>query len=158
MLRAGSDAWARASARERALAAIAAAVVVAGVAYAWLWQPMRADTVRLERDLPRERAVLAAAQAQAADLVAIAKAPATPRGPLVPAIERALAEHGVRADAGTLDEKDGRVRVNLGAVRFDALVALLDTLARGAGVRVVDAMLTQRVEPGQVRAELVLAR
>lgn len=158
MLQATTDAWTRASARERRLVVLAALVVLGGAAYAWAWQPMSADTARLARDLPRERAMLAAAQAQAADLVALAKTPAAPHGPLGPAIERALAEHGVRPDAGALDDKDGRVRVNLAAVRFDALVPLLDALARSSGVRVIEATVTQRVEPGQVRAELVLGR
>jgi len=158
MLRAAGDAWARASSRERRLLVIALLVVVGGLGWAWVWQPLLADTARLARDVPRERAVLAAARAQAADLAALEKAPAAVRGPLVPAIERAVAERGLRSDAGALEEKDGRVRVNLGAVRFDALVPLLDALAREPGARVVEGTVTQRVEPGLVRAELVLAR
>lgn len=158
MLRAAADGWARASTRERRLIALAALVVLGGAGYAWVWQPMVADTARLVRDLPRERTVLAAAQAQAAELVSLAKAPAAPRGPLRPAIEHALAAHGIRPDAGALDEKEGRVRVNLAAIRFDALVPLLAALAQGSGIRVIEATLTQRVEPGQVRAELALGR
>ena len=102
--------------------------------------------------------MLAAARAQAADLVALQKAPPRRRGPMLPAIERSVAERGLRADAGALDEKDGRVRITFAAVRFDALVPLLDALAQGAGVQVIDASLAQRVEPGMVRAEFVLAR
>ena len=158
MLRAAGDAWARASSRERRLVAIAAVVVAVGLGWAWVWKPMEADLARLARDVPRERAMLGTARAQAADLAALEKAPAAVRGPLLPAIERAVAERGLRSDAGSLDEKDGRVRVNLGAVRFDALVPLLEALARDAGVRVVEGTVTQRVEPGLVRAELVLAR
>lgn len=158
MLRAAGDTWARASTRERRLIVAAAIVVVGGLGWSLLWKPIEADTARLARDVPRERAVLAATRAQAADLAALEKAPAAVRGPLLPAIERAVAERGLRGDAGALEEKDGRVRVNLGSVRFDALVPLLDALAREAGVRVVEGTVTQRVEPGLVRAELVLAR
>lgn len=158
MLRAATDAWARASSRERRLVVLAAIVVLAGGGWAWLWQPMQADVARLSRDLPRERAVLASSRAQAADLLALEKAPAAARGPLVPAIERALAERGLRADAGALDDKDGRVRVNLASVRFDALVPLLAALTRDGGLHVIEATVTQRVEPGLVRAELVIAR
>jgi len=158
MLRAANDFWARASSRERTLLAIAAVVVAGGVGYAGVWQPMRADIDRLHRDLPREHALLAAARAQAADLIALEKAAPAGRGPVVPALERALAERGLRADAGTLDEKDGRVRVNLAAVRFDLLVPLLDAVARETGLRVIESTLTQRVEPGLVRVELVLGR
>ena len=39
---------------------------------------------------------------------------------------------------------------------FDALVALLDTLQRGARIRAAELTATGRVEPGLVRAELVL--
>lgn len=158
MLRAAADAWARASTRERRLVVVAALVVLGGAGYAWLWQPMVADTARLSRDLPRERAMLAAARAQAAELVALAKTPVPPRGPLGPAIEHALAEQGLRPDGGVLDEKEGRVRVNLASVRFDALVQFLATLAQKSAVRVIEATVTQRVEPGLVRAELVLGR
>ena len=158
MLRAAADAWARASSRERRLVVLAAIVVVGGMGWTLLWQPMQADMTRLSRDLPRERAVLASARAQAADLLALEKSPPAARGPVVPAIERALAERGLRADAGAIDDKDARVRINLASVRFDALVPLLDALTRDAGLHVIEATLTQRVEPGLVRAELVLAR
>lgn len=149
--------WAQASRRERRLVVFAAVVVGGAAGYAWLWQPMLADTARLARDLPRERAVLHAAQAQSADLAALAQAAAASRGALVPVVEQTLAEHGLRPAAGGLEEAEGRVRLALAAVRFDALVPLVATLGR-RGVRVVEATLTQRVEPGQVRAELLLAR
>ena len=158
MLRAVADAWARASSRERRLIAVAGMVVLGGIGWTSLWQPMQADMSRLSRDLPRERTVLASARAQAADLLAVEKSPPAARGPMVPSIERALAERGLRTDAGAIDEKDARVRVNLASVRFDALVPLLDALSRDPGVHVVEATFTQRVEPGLVRAELVLAR
>jgi len=158
MIRAAADTWVRASLRERRMVVVAAIVVIGGLGWAWVWQPLVADTARLARDLPRERAVLAAARAQAADIVALDKAAASPRGPLVPSIERIVAERGLRAEAGPIDEKDGRVRLTFAAVRFDALVPLLAALTEGAGVRVTDATLAQRVEPGMVRAELALAR
>lgn len=158
MLRAAEDAWARASTRERRLFALAALVVLGGAGYAWLWQPMVADSTRLARDLPRERALLVAAQAQAAELVTLAKTPLPPRGPLRPAVEHAMAEHGLQPDAGALDEKEGRLRVTLASARFDAVVPLIATLARKSGVRVIESTITQRVEPGQVRVELLLGR
>ena len=46
----------------------------------------------------------------------------------------------------------------LDAVRLDALVGLVDDLARTAGLRVVEARLLARVEPGTVRAEMTLGR
>jgi hypothetical protein len=67
-------------------------------------------------------------------------------------------ERGLRPAVTALDVQDGRVRLTFAAVRFDALVALLDALARTDGLRAVDAVLAARVEPGTVRAELTLAR
>ena len=50
------------------------------------------------------------------------------------------------------------MRIVFADVGVDPLVALLDTLYRDAQLRVVEATLTARVEPGTVRAELTLAR
>jgi type II secretory pathway component PulM len=69
-----------------------------------------------------------------------------------------LAERGLRPAVTAIDVQDGRVRLTFAAVRFDALIALLDALARTDGLRAVDAVLAARVEPGTVRAELTLAR
>ena len=154
-----ADAWDRASRRERALIALAAAVVAFAVLWLWLWQPMTADIARLERDLPRTQAVLAAARAQADDVAALQRASARAKtGDPRAAVERVLAERSLRAAVGTLDAQDGRVRLGFPAVRFDALVGLLDTLAKSEGLRAVDATLTARVEAGTVRADVTLAR
>jgi type II secretory pathway component PulM len=154
-----AGAWDRASRRERALIALAAAVVAFAVLWLSLWQPMNADIARLERDLPRTQAVLAAARAQSDDLVALQRSSARAKtGDPRAAVERVLAERGLRAAAGTLDLQDGRVRLGFPTVRFDALVGLLDTLAKAEGLRAVDATLTARVEAGTVRADVTLAR
>jgi type II secretory pathway component PulM len=50
------------------------------------------------------------------------------------------------------------VSVAFGAIEFDALVGALEALQRDARLRVVEATIAARVEPGVVRAELVLAR
>ncbi len=151
--------WDRASTRERTLVLVATAFVVAAALWTWVWLPMRSDSVRLERDGPRDRLLLAAARAQAADLVATQRANAGgPAGDPRAAVERVLAERGLRGAAGTLDVQDGRVRLGFPAVRFDALVGFLDALATREGLRAVDATLTARVEPGTVRADLTLAR
>ncbi len=139
---------------------VAAAVVLAAAAgWTWLWQPMNADIARLSRDLPRAHGVLVAARAQASDLIALQRASGTGKsGDPRAALERVLAERNLRPAVTALDVQDGRVRLTFAAVRFDALVTLLDTLARTDGLRAVDAVLAARVEPGTVRAELTFAR
>ena len=61
----------------------------------------------------------------------------------------------MRVDA---EATEGAFRIVIDAAPFDALVHALDTLARDEGIRVADATVTARVEPGTVRAELALAR
>lgn len=152
-------AWSRWSRRERALVLVAAGIVVLGGGWASVWQPMRADIERMERDRVRTARVLSAAQAQADDLATLQRAAAPVRAtePRA-AVERVLAERGLRAGAGALDTKEGRTRVTLDAVRFTDLVALLDAVGRTDGLRLADATLATRVEPGMVRAELVFVR
>jgi len=154
-----TNAWHRASVREQRMMAIAAAVVAAALGYVVLWQPMTVDIARVARDLPRSKSVLAAARAQADNVIALERSPALAKmaDPLA-AVERVVAERGVRPAVSVLDLSEGRVRLTFAAVRFDALPGLLDALTRTAGVRVADATITQRVEPGMVRAELVLVR
>jgi type II secretory pathway component PulM len=154
-----TNAWHRASVREQRMIVIAAIVVAAALGYVGVWQPITADIARTARDLPRSKSILAAARAQADNLVALERSPAPVKGAdVLPAVERVVAERGVRPAVGVLDVSEGRVRLTFAAVRFDALPGLLDALARTAGVRVADATITQRVEPGMVRAELVLVR
>ncbi|MEP7327683.1 MAG: type II secretion system protein GspM [Betaproteobacteria bacterium] len=151
--------WERSSRREHAM--VISALVVVGGALGWLLllQPMQADITRMQRDNARNHAVLAAAQAQAADLATLARdtaptATADARG----AVERVIAERGLRPALTSIDLQDGRVRVLFNSVRFETLAAVLDALARNDGVRLVDAVLTTRVEAGTVRAELTLVR
>ena len=154
-----SAAWQRASAREQRLLAAAATVVALALLYAWVWKPMTADIERLSRDLPRAQSVLDAARVQAENLVALERNPAPLRGQdALASVERVLAERGLRNAVTALDLAEGRVRLTFAAVRFDALPGLVDALTRNAGVRVLEATLTPRVEPGTVRAELSLAR
>jgi len=154
-----AHAWDRASRRERSMIVAAAIVVALAVAWVGVWQPMNADIARLERDLPRARTVLATARAQADALVALQRTAASaPSADPRVAVERVLAERGLRPAVTALDVQDGRVRLTFAAVRFDALIALLDALARTDGLRAVDAVVAARVEPGTVRAELTLAR
>lgn len=151
-------AWEGASPRERALVVLAIVVVAGAALYTWVWRPVTADVARLARDLPVARANLAAARAQAGALVALQRAPAgTPGDDPRATVERVLAERRLRPAVSLLDVADGRVRLTFNAVRFDALPETLAALGR-EGLRPVEAVLTARVEPGTVRAELTLAR
>ncbi len=62
-----------------------------------------------------------------------------------------------RGAVTSIDWRDGRARIVLAEVGYDALIVALEALQRDARLRVVEATLTARVEPGIVRAELTLA-
>jgi len=152
-------AWDRMSSRERRLALGAAAVVLLAAAWGLVWLPLQEDTPRARRELQQDRAVLAAARAQAMEIAGLERGaqPQFSGDPRV-AIERVIGERGLQGAVTSLDVKDNRTTVIFAAIGFDALVGLLDSLAKTDGLRAVEARLTSRVEPGAVRVEVTLAR
>ena len=142
----------------RIVAATAAAV---GIAVLWLgvWEPLRrdADTMRAAHAI--NAAELAAARKTTEEAAGLARTPAAP-GPADPraTLDRILAQQNLRGAVTQLDWQEGRAHAVFAAVPYDALIPLLEALQREGNLRVVDATLTARVEPGTVRAELTLAR
>lgn len=152
-------AWDRGSRREHGLVLAAVAVVLLAIAWSWLWQPMQADSERARRDLLRDRAALAVAELQVAEIKGPRHGtPATPGGDPRVAIERVLGERGLKPAMTSMVVKDDRVLVTFAAIGFDALVGMLDALAKADGLRPVEATLAARVDPGTIRAEVTLAR
>ena len=151
--------WERMSRRERMLTGAAACVVLSAAAWSLAWQPIQEDSLRMRRDLQRERAVLATARAQAAEIAGLQRGTQVNfSGEPRLAIERVLGERGLKSAVSSLDVKESRTTITFSAIAFDALVGLLDTLAKADGLRVVDATLVSRIDPGTVRAEIALAR
>jgi len=152
-------AWDRMSMRERRLATAAATVVLLAAAWAWLWQPMQEDSLRVRRELVRDRAVLATARAQAAESAGLQRGAQVQAGSdSRVAIERVLGERGLQGALTSLAVKDDRTTITFAAIGFESLVGVLDSLARTDGLRPLEATLTSRVDPGTVRAEITLAR
>lgn len=151
--------WAAKSAGERRIGTAVAAILVVALAWWLVWQPLTRDVVEMRTAQTRDARALAAARAVAGEIAGLARTPAAPAPAADPRadLERALTQQGLRAAATQIEWQDGRARVVFADVRFDALVAALEALQRDARLRVVDATLTARVEPGTVRAELVLA-
>ncbi len=151
--------WDGLSSRDRRLAAGVAAIVLFALAWLWLWQPLQDDTQRARRDLLRDRAMLAAARAQATEVLGLQRgAPSPTAGDPRLALERVLDERALKSSLTSLDVKDSRVYVTFSAIGFEALIGMLDALAKTDGMRPVAATLTPRVEQGSVRAEITLAR
>ena len=152
-------AWDRMSPRERRFAIAAVAVVLLAAAWGWLWQPLQEDSLRARRELVRDRAVLATARAQAAELTGLQRGTQTPPGgDSRVAIERVLGERGLQRALTSLEVKDNRTTLTFAAIGFNALVGVLDALAKTDGLRPLEATLTARVDPGNVRAEITLTR
>jgi type II secretory pathway component PulM len=156
-------AWDRWSSRERLLAIAAAALVLLAAAWAGIWQPMQEDTLRARRELQRDRAALAVARAQAVEITGLQRATQSQSGNPMGgdsrlAVERVLGERALKASLTSLEVKDNRAYITFAAIGFDALVGMLEALAKTDSLRPVEVTLTSRVEPGTVRAEITLAR
>jgi type II secretory pathway component PulM len=137
-----------------------AAIAVLGMLAAWflVLQPIERDTARLGRQLATQGTMLAEARRQADDIATLSRnAPPVPSRDPRADVEAQLTRLGLKAAAiDRLDDK--RLRVTIEAVAFDKLAALFQSLESDAHLRAVDVTATARVEPGQVRAEMTLAR
>jgi type II secretory pathway component PulM len=151
--------WSLRSGRERIALVLVGGVVAFALLWWLAWQPLQRDSERLARELVQQRATLADARRQADEIAGLARnAPAPPAGDARAAIESALARQGLKP-SGAIERIEGeRWRMTLDAIAFDGLTSLLDALQREAGVRATEVSVTGRVEPGQVRAEVTLAR
>ena len=152
--------WQLRSRSERMLLAAAAGIAALAVAWLVVWQPLARVTDRLDRQIETDRAMLADARRRADEIAGLARsapsvAPAEPRA----ALDAALTQQNLKSAATTIERIDNeRIRLTFDAIGFDALTAFLDALQRDARLRAVELVATARVEPGQVRADVTLAR
>jgi type II secretory pathway component PulM len=140
---------------------VAATVALVAVALAWiaLWQPLVRDTTAMRAAQAGNAAALATARRMAAEITGLARNPAPPAAQDARAgLERVLVQQNLRPAVTQLEWREGRGRVVFAAIGYDALIVALEALQRDAQLRAVDLTMTARVEPGQVRAELTLAR
>jgi type II secretory pathway component PulM len=151
--------YAQRTPRERR--SIAAAIALSTAAIAWwaIWQPMVQDIARMHGQAVHAKEALAEAQRFADEFPGLARTrrplPATP---LRADVEQVVATTLGRPAGLAIDTQEQRVRVTLPAVPFDSLTLLLEALQREALIQAAEVRLTARVEPGSVRAELLLAR
>jgi type II secretory pathway component PulM len=150
--------WDAANASRRRLLALLGGVLLAGgLLVATL--PLTAAIGRADADVARTRAMLEIARARAADSESLARvAPSLRAGDLRAAVDRVLAQQGVRATPVASGTADGRYAVVVADARFDSIVAAVDALARDESIHLAEATLTALVTPGSVRADLAFAR
>ena len=151
--------WAAKRSGERRIVVLLA--LAASLIGGWfaLWQPLNRDLAAMRAEAPVERNARAAAQRMADDLAGLARSPSTRPAPDARAeLERILTARGLRTAVTQIDWQDARVRITFANVRFERGDQRIEALQREAQLRVIDAALTARVDPGTVRAELVLNR
>ena len=151
--------WSSKSSAEQRVIALLALVVLAALAWWIVWQPMSRDIAVARAANARGSVALAEARRISEEMAGLARS-AAPGGDADPRtdLERVLTAQNLRPALTQLELKDGRARLVFGAVGYEPLIAGLEALQRDARLRVVEGTLTGRVEPGTVRAELVLAR
>ena len=151
--------WSRMSSRERALITLGVLVVVLGVGWPLLWQPIAHDLERSALELARVRSQAVVAQQAADEIEALRRNAKTPRtGDIASAVESVVSARGLRPALTALDAKDGRARLTFAAIELTALAGLIEALGRDEQLFALEATLAARVEAGSVRAELALAR
>lgn len=151
--------WRGKATNERRLVVAVAGFAMAGVLWALVWQPLVSDLAALRAGRPQRAAALIESQRMANEMAALARSQAPVRAADHRAdVERALAQHGLRAAVTQLTWHEGRAHLVFGAVGFDPLMRMLEALQRDAHLRVIEGTLTTRVEPQTVRAELTLGR
>ncbi len=148
--------WAERAPRERAIMAGGAALLAVAIAWAYLWEPIAAERLRLIDLAPRLRAQAARVTAQGAEIEQLRVA-ARARGPSAPPqaiVEQAMQTAGLGgALTGVMSLSEGRIQVGLRPVAFDALVRGLAQLGEAQGMSVDSIALKAAGEPGKVQVE-----
>jgi len=150
--------WRERSLRERAVLAALAALVLALLGYALLWQPAMDNVERLQQELPLMRSEWARMQAMAAELAASRSRTATvvPAGAdLQAALQQSLQEMGLSAQKLTA-RPDGRITLEWHDAPFSRMADWLDQARQKWRVRVVEGHVERTAHPGDVNARLVL--
>ncbi|MEP7207764.1 MAG: type II secretion system protein GspM, partial [Casimicrobiaceae bacterium] len=97
-------------------------------------------------------------QLDAADTARLARVPLTLPADGRAALDAALAGSVLRTALTSIEWRGKDARLTFASVAFDTIVPWLESIHRTAGFVVREATLSSLVQPGMVRAELVLAR
>lgn len=151
--------WSSKSSAERRIIIGVASLLIAALAWWVVWQPLMRDIAATRTANARGIIALSEARAMTEEMAGLARAATAVAGgdPRVD-FERVLAAQNLGVPLTQQDWKDGRGRIVFSAVSYEALIGALEALQRDAHLRVVEAAFAARVEPGMIRAEVVLAR
>jgi len=144
---------------ERGIAVTLFVAVAAALLWVMVWQPLSRDTVALRLARAANASTLAEARDRVKELAELSRTSAKTASVDARAdLDRALSQLNLRTAATSVEWREGRASLVFAAIGYDTLVGLIDALQRDARLRVVEATITARVDPGTVRAELTLAR
>lgn len=158
-----SEFWAVRDARERAMLAAAALVVIFGLTYALLIDPALTGRDRLNKNLPMLRQQAAQMQALSREAAALSgkSASASAGNSAAPQIamskqniEAALARNGLKPQSVILTGDFAKVQ--LAAVSFAGTLNWLDEMQKSALLSVVDANIVALSQPDMINATFTL--
>jgi type II secretory pathway component PulM len=150
--------WSGRSPRERRVLGTGAIVLLLALALV-AWLESSRSRARLEAELPRLRASIAALERDAAEVQRLRAVPATTAqaGTQAPLVTLATNAGGLPgAQIAVVDDR--RVKLVAGDISFGALLEWLRNAQSTHGMRVESARLDALPAAGRVRADLVLTR
>ena len=148
--------WQRASARERAMLATGAVVVIVALVGALVVAPMRETLARAPAQRAERKALLAQARERVASINSVRSASLPAVEPRA-AIERALDARAIARRDATIDLANDRISLTLPAVSMADAAAVMGALARD-GLRATAVNLAARADSPALRAEFTFAR
>lgn len=151
--------WRQLAPRERRLISWGTTGLLAALTYAYLWQPLSAEHVKLRTSLPQMRADAANMAAQAEEATRLRKnAHAALSGPaLQAAILKATNEAGMDEKSVKITLLDGhRVNLDIQGVAFDSWASLTSRLQSEKNIRLESCNIDAMPEAGMVRVQAVL--
>lgn len=154
--------WHGLSARERRTISLGAAVLLAGLGYAFLWQPLAQDRARLRAALPGLRAQAAQFQSageEAQRLKAVATANPSAQTGLQQVLEQSASAAGLQKMLERIaPESADRATLTLNGVNFDKWVGWQAQLQTVHHIRLESCVIETNTQTGLVKIQAVVAR
>ncbi len=150
--------WNERSPSERRVLIAGGAIVLALLLIALVWLPLERNRKRLDAELPRLAASVAAMERQAAEVARVRSIPATVSAAAAPLATVAgnLGRAVPGAQISPIDDK--RLRITGADVPYGALLETIAAAQASHAMRVDSARIDALPAAGRVRAELVLSR
>jgi len=154
--------WHGLNARERRTVSLGSAVLLAGLGYAFVWQPLAQDLVRLRAALPGLRAQAAqfqSAREEAQRLKAVAVANPLAQTGLQQVLEESAAAVGLqKAVERIVLESADRATLMLNSANFDKWVEWQAQLQTVHHIRLESCVIETNAQTGLVKIQAVVVR